>query len=84
VIETLADILSQKPKHEVTVFLQKRVLAPVPAVGIGIGQMLWPVQFYSHPHLRAEQVNFHSSALVEGVSPGTSKPATEGQIKTSQ
>ena len=65
-VETLADILGQKPQHEVAVFLQKGVLATVPAISIGVGQMLRPIQFDRYPRLRAEQVHFHSPPAVKG------------------
>lgn len=66
VVETLAHILGQESQHEVAVFLQQGVLVAVPAVGIGIGQVLRAVQFHSHPRLRAEEVHFHLAPLVEG------------------
>ena len=37
-IKLFADVLSQEPKHEIAVFLQQPVLAPVAAIGIGVGQ----------------------------------------------
>ncbi len=65
-IKALADILSQKPQHEIALFLQQDVLVTVPAIGLGVGQMLRPVQFYSQPGRRAEKGHFHLAARVEG------------------
>jgi hypothetical protein len=39
-IETLHHILREEPQHEPAIFLQELVLAPVPAIGLGVSQVL--------------------------------------------
>ena len=48
----LAHIFGEEPQHEVTVFLQEKVFAPVATVSLGISQMLTAVELDSDAGIR--------------------------------
>ena len=53
VIEAFSDIFRKKSKHEVAIFLQQRILAPVAPVRFGTREMLFPIQLNSYTRIRA-------------------------------
>jgi len=63
IIEMYAHIFGQKPQHVIAVLLQQQILAPVAAVGIGIGQMLRTVQFDRHTRVCCGSPNSAKSDL---------------------
>jgi hypothetical protein len=64
-IQTLARILRQKSRHEVTVLLQQGVPSPVPPAGFGIPEMLGAIQFDDHASLRAQKIDLHLSSGIK-------------------
>jgi hypothetical protein len=45
IIEPLADVLSQKPKNKIPVFLQQCILAAVAAIRVRVGKVLASIEF---------------------------------------
>ncbi len=58
-VETPGKVGGQKPQHEISVLLEQRVFTPVAPVGIGITQMLSPIQFDNYSKFRAKGIHFH-------------------------
>jgi hypothetical protein len=61
-----AYVFAKEPQHEVTVFLQQNVFAPIAPIGFRVGQMLTTVKFDGNARPVAKQVDFHVPPTVKG------------------
>ena len=52
-VEMFAGVFRQESQYKVAVLLEQDVLAPVPPIGVGVGQMLGAIQLNDHAGLRA-------------------------------
>jgi hypothetical protein len=64
-IEILAHIFGEKAQHEIAVLLEQLVLTAISPVGIGTFQVLRAIQFDHDARISAQQVDFHSTPIVE-------------------
>ena len=53
-VQIFPQIFSQETQDKITVLLQQLILAPVASVGVGIGEMLGPVNFDGQACIVAE------------------------------
>ena len=65
IIQVLAEVFGQEAEHEISMFLERGVLAPVATVSLGISQMLSAIQFDHQASSLAEQIHFHSALCIE-------------------
>ena len=63
----LTRVIGQEPQDQIAVLLQKGVLPAVPAVGVGVGQVLGTIQLDRKPQLRSEEVHLHFALLIKGI-----------------
>jgi hypothetical protein len=66
-VESLDHVRCEEAEYEIAVLLQELVLAPVPAISIGIGEVLRAVQLHSNTALGTEEIDLHLTASVEGI-----------------
>ena len=59
-----ADIFCQEPQHEIAIFLQEHVLAPVAAICLGVPDAV-PRPARSQSATRNKQIHFHPAPAVE-------------------
>ena len=58
-VELSTDVLGKEPKHKVTMFLKESVLLAVPTIGLGICEVLGPIQLDDQHRRRTEKIYFH-------------------------
>ena len=69
VVEPLSDTLSQEPRDQIAVLLEKRVLPSITSIRVGIPKVLASVQVHRDPHVPAQQVHFERALALWPFSP---------------
>ena len=64
-IESPAHVRREEPQHQVAMFLEQQVLAPIAAIRVFAVEMLRSVHLDRHTGVNTEQVDFHAAGTVE-------------------
>jgi hypothetical protein len=64
-IEILSNVLGLKAQHETAILLQQLILACIPAIRLGVREVLRPIQLYGDSCIGTEQVDPERAACAE-------------------
>ena len=64
-VQILAEVVGQKPQHEISALLEQLVLPPVAPVRETVGEMLRTIQLHCHASVRTKEIHFKGPCTIK-------------------